>query len=92
MKSLKDACTELFNRAVDLSGVIGAQLSVIKDGEQIDFIHGLANVELGIQMMPDTIVLIGSATKVFNAMIVMSLVEEGKLDLDAPVKTYIPTF
>jgi CubicO group peptidase (beta-lactamase class C family) len=41
-------------------------------------------------MTTDTVVQIGSLTKVFNATIVMTLVDEGKLTLDAPVSQYIP--
>lgn len=81
---------ELFGKAVKTSGVAGMQLSLIKEGEQLDFVHGFANAELGIPMTPDTVIQIGSVTKVFNALMVMSLVEEGKLDLDEPVKGYIP--
>src|SRR5690348_15187194 len=83
---------ELFNKAVKTSGVVGMQLSIIKEGEQLDLIHGLANAELGIPMTQDTVVQIGSTTKIFNAMLIMSLVEERKLDLDVPVKGYVPEF
>jgi CubicO group peptidase (beta-lactamase class C family) len=41
---------------------------------------------------PDTIFYIASCTKSFMATAVMSLAEDGKLDLDAPVKRYLPRF
>ena len=83
---------KLFNKAVKISGTVGAQLSIIKDGQQLDFTYGLANAELNIPMTQDTIIQIGSTTKIFNAMVVMTLVEEGLLDLDTPVIKYIPEF
>src|SRR5689334_11679197 len=83
---------EIFDRAVKLSGVVGAQLSIIKGGEQWDFVRGFANSDLAIVMTDDTAMQVGSTTKLLNAMIVMSLAEEGKLDLDVPVKNYIPDF
>jgi CubicO group peptidase (beta-lactamase class C family) len=83
---------EFFDKAVKTSGAVGLQLSLIKDGEQLDFVHGFANAELAIPMTQDTVVQVGSVTKVFNAMMIMSLVEEGLLDLDRPVKSYIPEF
>jgi len=83
---------ELFAKAAQVSAVVGAQLSIIKDGRQLDFVHGLANAELGLPMMQDTVIQIGSATKVFNAVMIMSLVEESKLALDTPVRKYIPQF
>ncbi len=82
----------LFDKAVERSGTVGAQLSIIKDGQQFDFVAGLANAELNIPMTQDTIGQIGSTTKIFNAMLVMSLVEEGRLDLDTPVASYLPSF
>lgn len=38
----------------------------------------------------DTIYVFGSITKVFTATAVMQLVEEGRIDLDADVNTYLP--
>ena len=37
---------------------------------------------------PDTIFRAGSISKVFNAVAIMQLVEQGKLDLDAPIIRY----
>lgn len=82
----------LFHKALQQSGVVGAQLSIFKDGTQIDLAHGLANVELGLPMTPDTVVQVGSVTKLFTALLAMSLVEEGSLDLDVPVKRYLSDF
>lgn len=83
---------ELFNKAVEISGAVGVQLSIIKDDKQLDFVHGFANAELAIPMTQDTVIQIGSVTKVFNAVMIMSLVEDGKLNLDVPVKSYVPEF
>jgi CubicO group peptidase (beta-lactamase class C family) len=83
---------ELFAKAATVSGVVGMQLSLIKDDEQVDFVHGFANAERELPMTQDTVVQIGSTTKIFNAMMIMSLVEEGKLELDVPVKGYLPQF
>jgi CubicO group peptidase (beta-lactamase class C family) len=92
MSALKNQAHELFDKAVKASGAVGLQLSLITDGKQLDFVYGFANAELAIPMAQDTIVQVGSVTKVFNAMMIMSLVEEGRLDLDRPVKSYIPEF
>ncbi len=73
-------------------GVVGAQLAVF-DGERVhEVVTGLANREQQIAVTPDTLFQIGSTTKVFNAALVMSLVDEGVLDLDKPVTTWIPDF
>lgn len=53
---------------------------------------GMANMEWDIPNQPDTRHRIASLTKQFTAMMVMQLVAEGKLDLEAPVSTYLPDY
>ena len=40
----------------------------------------------------ETIYRVGSISKLFTDIAVLQLVEEGKLDLDAPIQTYLPDF
>lgn len=82
----------LFEDAVERSGAFGAQMSIIKAGEQVDFAAGFAHAARGVAMTPNTLIQIGSITKLFNAMIILSLVEDHVLDLDVPIKAYIPSF
>lgn len=82
----------LFSDAVRRSGAYGAQLTIIKGDQQLDLAEGYADVERGVAMTPGAVMQIGSITKVFNAAVVMSLVQEGLLDLDTPVKRYLPDF
>jgi len=53
---------------------------------------GLANVEWDAANTPDTKFRIGSLTKQFTSMLVMQQVEEGKLDLNKPISTYLPDY
>jgi CubicO group peptidase (beta-lactamase class C family) len=53
---------------------------------------GMANMEWNIPNTPDTKFRIGSMTKQFTAMLIMQLVEEGKLKLHVPLTTYIPNY
>jgi D-alanyl-D-alanine carboxypeptidase len=59
---------------------------------RLDFVGaaGIANPQTGEVMSPETPFFIASVTKMFTAAIVMGLHEQGKLDLDAPVSTYLP--
>lgn len=43
-----------------------------------------------VGMRPDTIVPIGSVTKTFTALALMQLQAEGRIDLDRPVRDYVP--
>src|SRR5262245_57333932 len=67
---------------------------VIVDGDEIVFSrgYGLANVETRTPMTEETLVGIASNVKGMTALAVMQLVEQGRLDLDAPVQRYLPAF
>ncbi len=80
----------LVNEAATASGTAGAQVSVILGDQRADFVYGSANTELNMPMTVDTLVQIGSVTKVVNAALVMTLVDDGTLALDTPVVKYIP--
>jgi peptidoglycan/LPS O-acetylase OafA/YrhL/CubicO group peptidase (beta-lactamase class C family) len=51
---------------------------------------GIAARKTGQPMQPDTQVRIASISKVFTAVVVLQLVEEGKISLDAPVASWFP--
>ena len=51
---------------------------------------GYSDVERRVPATPDTLYHIASVTKTFTAILVLQLVEQGKLDLDAPVSRYVP--
>jgi CubicO group peptidase (beta-lactamase class C family) len=53
---------------------------------------GYANVEAKRQVNADTLFPIASLTKSFTAASLLALAREGKLDLDKPVRDYLPDF
>ena len=53
---------------------------------------GLADMEWNIPNQPDTKHRLGSITKQFTAMLIMQLVEKGKLKLDVPISNYLPDY
>ena len=68
----------------------GASVAVIKNGKTVRVSgYGLANVELNVPVTKDTVFEIGSVTKQVTAAAIMLLVEEGKINLDARVGTYL---
>ncbi|KAI8819765.1 beta-lactamase/transpeptidase-like protein [Fimicolochytrium jonesii] len=62
-----------------------------RDDQEVLFskAYGLANREWDVPNTIDTKFRIGSVTKQFTAAAVLRLVEQGKLDLDAPMSTYL---
>ena len=73
-------------------GVPGVALGVLAGGEEETAGLGVTSVENRLEVTPDTLFQIGSIGKTFTATLVMRLVEEGKLELDAPVRNYLPDF
>ena len=53
---------------------------------------GLADMEWNIPNQPDTKHRLGSITKQFTSMLILQLVEQGKLKLDVPISTYLPDY
>ena len=53
---------------------------------------GILNLETGVEATTDSIFQIGSITKVFTASLIMQLVGEGKVELDAPVNSICGIF
>jgi CubicO group peptidase (beta-lactamase class C family) len=53
---------------------------------------GMANMEWDIPNQSNTKHRLGSITKQFTAMLIVQLVEQGKLKLDVPIITYLPDY
>src|SRR5437899_3876318 len=87
---------ELSNKAeaeVREGRISGATIALIDD-QQIVFARGFgfADKKRRIAARPDTVYRAGSISKLFTAVATMQLVEEGRLDLDAPITKYLPGF
>lgn len=73
-------------------GVPGAAVAVFANGEVIDHAAGVLNKGTGVESTVDSVFQIGSITKVWTTTLAMQLVDEGRLDLDKPVRDYLPEF
>jgi CubicO group peptidase (beta-lactamase class C family) len=72
--------------------VPGVLVGILQDGAVVTAGFGVTNVDHPLEVTPDTLFQIGSITKTFTGTLIMKLVEEGKMDLDATVRTYLPDF
>lgn len=71
--------------------VPGMAVVVVHDGAVVkQTAYGVASLELGTPVTDATRFQIASATKVLTATLVMQLVQEGVLSLEAPVHQYLP--
>ena len=76
---------------IDEKQLAGAVTVVARHGKVAHFkAHGMMDIEVNKPMQRDTIFRIYSMTKPIAAVAVMMLCEAGKLQLDAPVSTYLP--
>src|SRR3712207_644870 len=57
----------------------------ITHGDQVMYVKGYGTAGDGQPVTPQTQFMIGSLSKSFTALAIMQLVEQGKIDLDAPV-------
>jgi CubicO group peptidase (beta-lactamase class C family) len=73
-------------------GIPSAAIGVLHDGEITDFAVGVKNLSTQEPATIDTIYQCGSMTKTWTALAFMQLVDEGKVGLDEPVRTYLPGF
>ena len=79
-------------------GVTGAQFGIVALDE-LDRVHerttvssGVLDATIGTPVGDDALFQIGSITKVWTTILLMQLVDEGLLDLDAPVRSVLPDF
>jgi CubicO group peptidase (beta-lactamase class C family) len=72
---------------------VGLAFGVVQDGALVSFHgHGLADITSRTPITEDTVFRIGSVTKLFTAIAVMQLSEQGLLDLDAPANDYLRAY
>lgn len=85
-----DAIDDAVERMMQSRQVPGLALVVVKDGKIVrEKAYGLANVELGVPVTPDTVFQAASVGKTFTAALVLLLEKDGKLKLDDPISRYL---
>lgn len=80
----------LLEEAAKRHGVPGAVLAIARQDEVEVFATGVLSVDTQDDVRPDSLFQIGSVTKVITASTVMALVDEGKIELDTPIRQYLP--
>ncbi len=71
-------------------GIPGVAVGVWADGREICACHGVTSVDNPLPVHRDTLYVLGSVTKTYTATALMRLVAEGRVELDAPVRRYVP--
>ncbi|MBS1515352.1 MAG: serine hydrolase [Bacteroidetes bacterium] len=83
---------ELINKYVEY-GLFNGSVLVAQNGNIIlSKGYGYSDFENKVQCAPQTKFRIGSITKQFTSMLIMQLVEKGKIKLDAKLSDYLPYY
>jgi CubicO group peptidase (beta-lactamase class C family) len=70
----------------------GLAVGVWLDGIEQSAGFGVTSVENPLPVTSNTLFQVGSISKTFTATALMMLMEAGKVDLDTPIRTYLPDF
>ena len=77
---------------MEARNIPGVAVGILHQGESTTGGFGVTHVDHPLPVTDETLFQIGSITKTFVGTAVMRLVEQGELDLDATVRTYVPGF
>ncbi|MFC4531140.1 serine hydrolase domain-containing protein [Sphaerisporangium dianthi] len=71
-------------------GIPGVAVGVWADGQASYACHGVTSVDNPLPVDQNTLYELGSVTKTYTATALMRLVAEGRVELEAPVRRYVP--
>jgi CubicO group peptidase (beta-lactamase class C family) len=81
------------NEIVHRWPTVGLAVGIVRHGRLDGFAgHGLASIAAGTPVTVDAVFRIGSVTKLFTAIAIMQLWEEGRIDLDVPANDYLRAY
>lgn len=70
--------------------VPGVSVALAFRSQVVEATFGVINTRTNVAVTPDSLFQIQSITKIFTATLVMQLVDAGLVELDQPVRTYLP--
>lgn len=93
LSAQKEKVQAFLDSVVLIDNVPGISVAVTKNQDMIgSFQSGYANLNEKHKVDGFTGFRIASVTKIFTAVAIMKLAEEGKIDLNAPIQNYLPNF
>ncbi|MGW4767409.1 serine hydrolase domain-containing protein [Nocardia sp. NPDC004278] len=92
MNEMTQQLLEFVAATAEKLGVPGVAVGVLAGGREDFACHGVTSVDNPLPVDRDTMFVVGSVSKTFTATALMRLVAEGRVELDAPVRRYVPEF
>ena len=85
--------TQAIDKAMKDYSIVGLSIALV-DGERVVWTQGFGYADKAgnVAATADTVFQVGSISKPLTAIAAMQLVEQGQLDLDAPLVRYLPEF
>ena len=82
--------SDFVEKTADRYKIPGVAAGVLVDGKETVACHGVTSVENPLPVNSDTLFGLGSVSKTFTATAIMRLVADGKIELESPVRRYVP--
>jgi CubicO group peptidase (beta-lactamase class C family) len=79
-------------RLLDEHRVPGGSAGIALGDKTIETASGVLDLNTGLSVTTDSVFQLASTTKAWTATAVMRLVDEGLVELDAPIRRYLPEF
>src|SRR3989475_6633097 len=90
MNMAQGSLSEFVEATATKFAIPGVAVGVWADGREVYACHGVTSVDNPLPVDRHTLYLLGSVTKTYTATALMCLVAEGRVELDAPVRRYVP--
>jgi CubicO group peptidase (beta-lactamase class C family) len=85
-----DALSDFVKAMAAKFGMPGAAAGVLVDGREAYGLHGVTSTENPLPVDQDTLFILASVSKTYTATAMMRLVAQGRVELGAPVRRYVP--
>jgi CubicO group peptidase (beta-lactamase class C family) len=86
----QDTLSEFVEATATRFGIPGVAVGVWADGREVYACRGVTSIDNPLPVDPDTLFLLGSITKTYTATTLLCLVADGRVELEAPVRRYVP--
>jgi CubicO group peptidase (beta-lactamase class C family) len=82
--------SDFVNSSAQKYAIPGVAVGVWADGHEMFACHGVTSLDNPLPVDPNTLFVLGSVTKTYTATALMCLVAQGLVELQAPVRRYVP--
>jgi CubicO group peptidase (beta-lactamase class C family) len=86
----QDTLSEFVEATATGFAIPGVAVAVWAEGREAYACHGVTSVDNPLPVDPDTLFLLGSITKTYTATTLLRLAADGRVELEAPVRRYVP--